>query len=118
MREAHLQAPIFSDLVDDILHVICSEICTTSRASLLALAQVSPSLNAIATPYIFQNLLIRPGHEGTQERKAYKLLLQRLRGKTGSTLAKNVRHLRVDGFDSLASLEAILVMCKNIRDFR
>jgi hypothetical protein len=118
MHEARLQAPIFSDLVDDILHVICSELCTTSRASLQALAQVSPSLNAIATPYIFQNLLIRPGREGTQERKAYKVLLQRLRGKAGSKLAKNVRHLRVDGFDSVANLEAILVMCKNMGHFR
>jgi hypothetical protein len=118
MHESRSQNPSFLDLVDDILHLICSELYATSRASLLALAQVSPSLNAIATPYIFRNLLISPGPEGTRTRKAYELLLQRLQEEAGSKLAKNVQHLRVDGFESTASLEAILGMCKNLREFR
>jgi hypothetical protein len=118
MHISRPQNPTFSDLDDDILHLICSELGATSRASLLALAKVSPCLNAIATPYIFRDLLISPGPEGTRKGKAYRLLLQRLLGEAGTKLAENVRHLRVDGFESTKSLEAILGMCKNVRELR
>lgn len=108
----------FPHLVEDVLHIICSELYATSRSSLLALAQVSPALNAIATPYIFRNLLLSPGPRATEKRKAFERLLHRLQGRKGSELAKNVWHLRVDGLGSVESLEAILKMCQNLQDFR
>lgn len=117
-HESRSKGPGFVDLVDDVIQIICSELRIKSRASLLALAQVSPTLNTIVMLYIFQNLLLPPGPEGSHQRKANEVLLQRLRGQTGSKLLKYVRHICVDEFESIASLEAIMEKCQNIRTLR
>jgi hypothetical protein len=117
-RESRSQRLGFLDLVDDILHLICSELYATSRTSLLAIAQVSRSLNIIATPYIFRNLFLSPGLQKSQERKAYEVLLQGLEGQAGSKLLNHVRHLCFGGYDSAASLEVILEKCQNVRTFK
>lgn len=114
-HESHSNRTGFLDLVDDIHRLVCSELYATSRPSLLALAQVSPSLNAIATSYIFRNLILSDWQKERmgkpRKRQAYEKLLQRLQGETGERLLRHVWHICVVDMGSTTVLEAILEKC-------
>lgn len=108
----------FSDLVDDVLHLICAILYDTSPVSLLALVRVSRSLNAISTPFIFRNVRLRYRVGGVKATQGYYSLVRRLEDETSQSLAKHVRHIHVYDFESTSSLEKIVRNCRNLQEFR
>jgi hypothetical protein len=58
----------FTGPCDDIHHLILMNILETSPSSLCALAFVSHAFNAIATPYLYRNVVIYEGEPNTAER--------------------------------------------------
>ncbi|KAF2267770.1 hypothetical protein CC78DRAFT_565944 [Lojkania enalia] len=107
MADNNTQANILA-LGDDIHHIIATELLETTPSSLLSLAQVSRPLGALATPYIYRELVLSGNSE------ANNLLINRLRSD-GGDVARHVRHLAIEEMLSPKALEEVLDKTVNLR---
>jgi len=96
-------------LDDDILHLICAQLLETSPSSTLALTYVSSRLNAVATPYLYRNIVLDNDSDE---------LIHILEGKNSKVLARHVRCLTLRDPLSVETLNTILKNCVNLRELR